>query len=135
MKNPLEKLSEFERTIKIINADPTNLDNQRKGKQIKKKCLSIGVPVSIAGIVGIVTIIACIVTRRLDVNAILPFLLLAGFGFIYSIGWKIVSYAKKIHLDPKDAPTNSYETLSCPNCSTKNSLLSTHCYKCGTKLK
>jgi uncharacterized membrane protein len=130
--NPLKKLSEFETTIKTINADPTDPDNQKKGKRIKKKCLLIGVPLCILGLGGIATLLYCIITSRVStINFTTPLMLFVSF-FILSLGFKITSYARQIF---DDTNINSYESKSCPVCKTQNSLLSTHCYKCGTKLK
>lgn len=132
MTNPLKKLTKLNNTIKVINAYPHDPNNHKKGMEIKKKLTLIGIPIYTVGLLGFFGTPVCILTNILHPAKSFPFFVL--FGLIASIGSTIFSYAKRINLNIERMPSNPETALTCPECSTKNSINETYCSKCGNKL-
>lgn len=134
----------LQETIKSLNADINNVANCEKAKKLRKKLLSIGLPMAICGFVGVFVCFALFATAGFDAfgsngftaRVMVPFLLFVPCGAIGSIGSLIASLGFKIVIT--GYTTNLInETVgnNCPNCGTTINSDKIYCSKCGTKVR
>ena len=129
----------LQETIKNLNADVNNVTNSEKAKKLRKKLLSIGLPMTIGGFLGV--FICFILFTIFSINGdgfefLIPFFLfmpcaaVGGFGaHITTLGLRIIVTGYASNLIKETVGNN------CPNCGETFSAEMLFCSKCGTKLK
>ena len=130
-------------TIIALNADTNNVANCQKAKNLRKKLLSIGLPIAIIGYLGLFVCFILIVTAGFaafdddgfTARFIVPYVIFVPCGIIGSIGAKIASLGFKIVVAGYTSNLiNDTVGNICPNCKQTISKEMTFCSKCGTKL-
>ena len=131
-------------TIKALNADVNNVANSEKAKNLRKKLLSIGLPLAIVGFLGLFICFALFATAGFSAfgangftaRIMVPFILIIPFAVVGAIGANITSLGFKIVVT--GYTTNLInETVgnNCPNCGETIDSEMLFCAKCGAKLK
>ena len=132
--------------IKILNSDAKNVTNCEKAKKLRKKLLSIGLPMAIIGIAGA---FACFVLFGLAgfssigkdggpnmVNLLVPFFLIVPCAAVGGIGGQLVKLGLGIVI--AGYATNLVdETVgnNCPKCGDRIDKEEMFCSKCGYEVK
>ena len=131
-------------TIKALNADVNNVANCEKAKKLRKKLLTIGLPLAIGGFLGAFICFALFATAGMDAvgpngftaRIMVPFLLfmpcfvVGGIGsLITSLGFEIVITGYTTNLINETVGNN------CPNCGETINSEMIFCSKCGTKVR
>ena len=131
--------------IKELNSDVNNVANCEKAKKLRKKLLSIGLPLAIIGFGGAFACFVLFATAGFgafkanggfSARVLVPFILflpcgvLGGFGSaIASLGFKIVVTGYTTKLIDETVGNN------CPKCGDKISADEIFCSKCGYQLR
>lgn len=130
-------------TIKALNADVSNVANCEKAKKLRKKLLTIGIPMAVLGFGGALTcfILFTVLSFKntadmsMDMSFLIPFFLIipcavvGGFGaMITSLGLKIIITGYTTNL------INETVGNVCPNCKANINPDMPFCKKCGYKL-
>lgn len=130
----------LQETIKSINADVSNVANCEKAKKLRRKLLSIGLPMAILGFIGVFVCFALFATAGFDnigtAREIIPFILFIPCGAIGGIGSTIASLGFKIVIT--GYTTNLInETVgnNCPKCGVTINSDKIYCSKCGTRIR
>lgn len=135
-------LSKLTETINELNSGVKNVANCEKAKKLRKKLLSIGLPLVIIGLLGIIT---CILLATLSgvkgangspAFMIIPLVAIFPCGIIVSIGGIITSFGFNIIITGKTANLIDEATGSnCSNCGEPITSEMLFCPKCGTGVK
>lgn len=131
-------------TVKALNADAKNVANCEKAKNLRKKLLSIGLPLAILGFLGVITCFVLFVVGGMNATPdgsiptmiVISAVLLIPCGIIASIGISLALIGLKIAIT--GYATNMIdETVghNCPKCGEPVDSKKEYCSKCGTKLK
>ena len=130
--------------IKALNSDVNNVANSEKAKKLRKKLLSIGLPMAIIGCVGVFVCFVLFATAGFSAfgengftaRILVPFILFIPFGFLGSIGAIIASYGFKIVVTGY-ATELIDETVgnNCPKCGDKIINDEMFCSKCGYQVR
>lgn len=134
----------LENTIKSLNSDINNVANCEKAKKLRKKLLSIGLPLAIIGFLGAFACFILFATagfsafnnNGFSLRIIIPFALFLPLGFIGMIGIIIASYGFRIVVT--GYTTNLIDEVvgnNCPNCGDKVEDGEIYCNKCGSPVK
>ena len=134
----------LQETIKALNADVKNVANCEKAKKLRKKLLTIGLPLAIGGFLGTFICFALFATAGMNAfgpngftaRLIVPFLLFIPCSVVGAIGSMIASLGFKIVVT--GYTTNLInETVgnNCPNCGETINSEMIFCSKCGSKVK
>lgn len=127
-----------------LNKDVSNIASCEKAKKLRKKLLSIGLPLAIIGVIGVITCFILFATAGFNgfsengfsARLIVPFCLFPIFGVIAGIGAYISALGFKILIT--DYTTNLADSVvgnNCPECGDKIENDEEYCTKCGTQLK
>ena len=130
-------------TIKTLNADVNNVANCEKAKKLRKKLLSIGLPMAICGFLGVFICFALFATavfgafgpNGFSASILIPFLLIIPCAVVGVIGALIASLGFNIVVT--GYTTNLInETIgnNCPNCGKTLNSEEVFCSKCGVKV-
>ncbi len=126
-------------TIKELNADANKVVNSEKAKKLKKKLLSIGLPLTIISGMGVLIsfILFILFSSKGKVTLIIVALILCMvFAVICSISAEITSLGMSIVIS--EYTTNLInETVgnNCHNCGETITSEMIFCSKCGTKVR
>ena len=134
----------LQETIKALNADVKNVANCEKAKKLRKKLLTIGLPLAIGGFLGVFICFALFATAGMNAfgpngftaRRLGPFWLFMPCGVVGAIGSMIASLGFKIVVT--GYTTNLInETVgnNCPNCGETINSEMIFCSKCGSKVK
>ena len=135
----------LEDTIKQLNADVNNVANCEKAKQLRKRLLSIGLPMTIGGFLGVFVCFAMFAisgyssasTGNTNIaGTVIPFILFIPFGVVAGIGSMITSLSLKIVITGYTSNL-IHETVGniCPSCGETIKPETVFCPKCGTQVK
>lgn len=134
----------LQETIKALNADVNNVANCEKAKKLRKRLLSVGLPMAIIGFVGVIVCFILFATAGFDAfgdkgftpRVLVPFILFLPCMAIGSIGAVISSFGFRIIITGYAANLIN-ETVGdrCPECGETVNLKMSFCPKCGAKLK
>ncbi len=131
--------------IVSLNKDVSNIANSERAKKLRKKLLSIGLPIAIIGGIGLFTCFVLFATAGADgfsstgfgfsARLIVPFVLIIPFALITGIGSSISSLGFKILISGYAANlADEVVGNNCPNCKNKIEKDEEFCGNCGTKL-
>jgi hypothetical protein len=133
----------LQETIKALNADVNNVANSDKAKKLRKKLLSIGLPIAVVGFLGAFVCFILYVTagdaafgeNGFTARLLVPFFLIVPCAIIGSIGAMIASYGFRIAVTGYTANLIN-ETVGsvCYNCGETVAPNAGFCSKCGAKL-
>ena len=135
---------DLQETIKLLNADISNVANCEKAKKLRKKLLSIGLPLAIIGYIGAFICFILFATAGFDAfgpngfssRIIIPFVLFVPCGFIGGVGSIIASLGFKIVITGYTTNLiNESIGNNCPNCGASIGSETNFCSKCGTQIK
>lgn len=135
---------DLENTIKSLNADVKNVANSEKAKKLRKKLLSIGLPLAIIGYLGVfICFVLCATAgfssfsdNGFSARILVPFFLAIPCAVLGSIGSTLSALGFKIVIT--GYTTNLInETVgnNCPNCGDKITEGEDYCSKCGYALQ
>lgn len=134
----------LQETIKALNADVNNVANCEKAKRLRKRLLSVGLPMAIIGFVGVIVCFILFATAGADAfgdngftpRVLVPFILFVPCGAICAIGVVIASFGFRIVVTGYAANLiNETVGNNCPNCGETVNQKMFFCPKCGAKLK
>lgn len=134
----------LQETIKALNADVNNVANCEKAKKLRRKLLTIGLPLAIGGYLGAFICFILFATagesgfgpNGFTARLIIPFVLFMPCGVIGSIGASITSLAFKIIITGYTSDLiNETVGNNCPNCKNTIDLDSFYCPNCGEKTR
>lgn len=133
----------LQKTITELNSNVNDVANCEKAKKLRKKLISIGLPIAIIGFLGVFTCFVLFATAGMSgfaengfsARLIVPFVLFMPCGIMGGIGAVVSSLGFKIVIT--GYATNLVdETVGnkCPSCGEKveDALF---CGKCGAKIK
>lgn len=130
--------------IKALNSDVKNTANSEKAKKLRKKLLSIGLPLAILGFVGVFTCFILFATAGVDAfddhgftaRVLVPFFLIIPCAVVGSIGAAIASLGFRIVVVGYTSQLID-DTVgnNCPNCGDTISPDEIFCSKCGYQLR
>ncbi len=136
-KNITQQIAELNNSAKTVA-------NCERAKKMRKKLLSIGIPMAVVGFLGAFTCFVLFATAGLSsfgshgpsARMIVPFCLFLPCGFVGAIGASITAMGMKILVtgyatDLIDEAIGEH----CPNCGDIISVGEIFCSKCGTKLQ
>ncbi len=121
----------LQETIKTLNADVKNIANCEKAKRLRKRLLTVGLPLAIGGFLGVFVCFALFAAMGSMVAFILfmPCAVVGGIGLmIASLGFKIVVTGYTTNLINETVGNN------CPNCGETINSGMHFCSKCGAKV-
>ena len=129
-------------SILQLNADVKNVANCEKAKKLRKKLLSIGLPLAIGGFGGVLicfilfTVLSIQSVENMsgfNVGVLIPFFLIIPCALAGAIGGMLLSLAMQITVTAYVSETVD-ETLkiTCPNCKEPADASAKFCGKCGT---
>ena len=132
--------------VRLLNSDVNNVANSEKAKKLRKKLLSIGIPVAILGYGGVFAcFIAFTVIGFTSVNdgsagfptlILIPFFLIIPCAIIGSIGLSLVRIGLRIVVTGYTSKLiNDVVQEKCPNCGDVIDINEIFCSNCGSKLK
>lgn len=130
--------------IKSLNSDVKNITNSDKAKKLRKKLLSIGLPMAIIGFLGVFVCFILFVTaghsafgeNGFTARILVPFILFVPCSVVGSIGLTIASYGFKIIVT--GYATNLIDETAgnnCPECGDKIDKDEMFCSKCGYQVR
>lgn len=129
--------------IRILNSDISNVANSEKAKNLKKKLLSIGLPMAICGFLGAFVCFilfavfgfSSVSDGEFSARILVPFFLVIPFAVVGGIGAMLTSCGMSIVITGY-ATEMINETISnvCPNCGEKVGSSALYCPKCGAKV-
>lgn len=129
--------------IRVLNSDISNVANSEKAKELRKKLLSMGLPLAICGFLGaFVCFILFAVFGFKSVNnggfsagMLVPFFLIIPFAAVGAVGAMLTNMALSIILTGYTTKVID-ETISnvCPECGATVSSSVLYCPKCGAKV-
>ena len=134
----------LQETIKALNADVKNVANCEKAKKLRKKLLTIGLPLAIGGFLGVFICFALFATAGMNAfgpngftaRLMVPFLLFMPCGVVGAIGSMIASLGFKIVITGYTTNLiNEAVGNNCPNCGETINSEMIFCSKCGSKVK
>ncbi len=135
----------LQETIKALNADVKNVANCEKAKKLRKKLLSIGMPLAICGFLGVFVCFVLFATAGFKAfkpnggftaRILVPFILIIPCAAIGGIGSTLTSLGLKIVIT--GYTTNLIDEAvgnNCPNCGETITEETQFCTKCGTKVR
>lgn len=134
----------LQETIKSLNADVKDVTNCEKAKKLRKKLLSIGLPMAIGGFLGVFICFVLFATagfgafgeNGFTARIIVPFVLFIPCGCIGGIGAVITSLGLKIVIT--GYTTNLIDEVvgnNCPDCGETINPEMNFCSKCGAKVR
>ena len=128
-----------------LNSDVKNVANSEKAKKLRKKLMSIGLPLMVGGLIGV---FACFIAFTLGgynsissenfgipVGVLIPFFLIIPFAIAAGIGGILFKLALSIIITEYTANLVE-ETVGnvCPKCKKPIDANENFCSKCGTQL-
>ncbi|MBQ4558537.1 MAG: zinc ribbon domain-containing protein [Clostridia bacterium] len=131
-------------TIITLNGDVNNVANCEKAKNLRKKLLSIGLPMAIIGFLGVFICFAAFVIIGFSsvggggfpAGILIPFILTIPCGVVGSIGAMIAGYGFRIVITGYSTNLiNETVGNSCPSCGKTIDSEMDFCSNCGTKIK
>jgi len=134
----------LQETIHALNADVKNVANCEKAKRLRKKLLSIGLPLAIGGFVGVFVCFILFATAGFDAfgpngftaRIIVPFVLFLPCGAIGGIGSMITTLAMQIIIvGYTTGLVDEVVGNKCPNCGENVKAEMNYCVKCGKKIR
>lgn len=130
--------------IKALNSGVKNAANSERAKKLRKKLLSIGLPMAIIGFIGVFTCFVLFATagfgafgeRGFTARLLVPFFLFIPFAVVGGIGSTIASLGFKIVIVGYTSNLID-ETVgnNCPNCGDNVNQDEIFCSNCGYQLK
>ena len=130
--------------IKALNSDVNNVANSERAKKLRKKLLSIGLPMAIIGFLGVFICFVLFATAGFDAfdahgftaRVLVPFILFIPCGVVGGIGLAIASLGFKIVVTGYTTQLID-ETVgnNCPKCGDKIDNDEAFCSKCGFQLR
>ena len=130
--------------IKALNSDVNNVANSERAKKLRRKLLSIGLPIAIIGYLGVFVCFVLFATAGFNAfgengftaRVLVPFILFIPCGVVGVIGSSIASLGFKIVV-------TGYTTQlideavgnNCPKCGDKVDKDEMFCSKCGFQLR
>lgn len=131
-------------TIKALNSDVNTVANCEKAKKLRKRLLSIGLPMAIVGFAGALVCFILFATAEAKAfgddgftpRLLIPFVLFVPCGAIGGIGATIASLGFRIVITGyASGLINETVGNKCRGCGENVSAEMLFCPKCGTKLK
>ena len=132
--------------IKELNANVDNASNSEKAKKWRKKLISIGLPMAIIGIIGLIVAVILFITSSQNVlnssdsmkipNMVLPSVLFIISMFLCVIGFTIAYLGFQIVIVGVTSKViNDAVGDNCPKCGDIITEDEVYCSKCGTQLR
>ena len=128
-------------SILQLNADVHNVANSEKAKKLRKKLLSIGLPLTIGGFGGallcfilftVFSIRAVETMSGFNAGVLVPFFLIIPCALVGSIGAMLLSLAMQITVTAYVSQTvDTTLKNTCPHCQTVMDANAKFCGKCG----
>lgn len=131
-------------TVHALNADVNNVANSEKAKKLRKKLLSIGLPMAIGGFLGVFVCFVLFATAGMSgfskngfsARLIVPFVLFLPCGVIGGIGLSIASLGFQIVVTGYTSNLIDENVGErCPGCGERITSNQAFCPSCGAKLK
>lgn len=131
-------------TIKNLNSDVNNVANSEKAKALKKKLLSIGIPIAVVGFLGAFICFVLFTIGNITgfdseiypYNIIIPFILFVPLASVGGIGAMFISFGLQIIIVGYTSNIID-ETVgnNCPQCGKDLDPEMFFCSMCGAKIK
>ena len=134
----------LEEEIKALNSDANNVANSEKAKRLRKKLLTIGLPLAIVGFLGVFVCFVLFATagfaafgsNGFTARVLVPFFLIIPCAVVGGIGSTIAAYGFKIVIVGYTTKLiDNTVGNNCPKCGDKISSDEIFCSKCGYQLK